>query len=156
MVVQPHQLFAMVPCYPGLADIVSVLPPYTECFTFLALKYTHEIYLDDSHFEHLTQLKILNITSKDTEDIAELYIGRSQRNVFASLANLKILKIHLKLFFEYEPIDDLFRPLVHLEELDLSQTRVLNITYLRRALYGLSNSTRLETINLSNVQSEHK
>ena len=139
--------------WPGLAEIVSVLPPYTECLTFIAAEYT-EMYLDDCHFEHLTQLKILNITFGENSGI--VYIGRSQRNVFASLSKLKILKIHLKVIFEYEPLDDLFRPLVHLEELDLSQTRQLNITNLRRALYGFSNSTRLETINLSNVQSEHK
>ena len=143
-------------CYggvnPGLAEIVSVLPPYTECFTFVAIKFSF-IVLDDSRFEHLTQLKILNITFKDSNP--QLIIGRSQRNVFASLAKLQILKIHLTLYLEYEPVDDLFRLLVHLEELDLSQTMFLNITKLHRALYGLSNSTTLETINLSSVQTDH-
>ena len=69
------------------------------------------------------------------------------------LDNLQILKINLKWRFRV-PYDDLFRTLVHLEELDLSQTKVLNITNLRRALYGLSTSTTLKTINLSNMQAE--
>ena len=145
-------------CYgginPRLPEIVSMLPQYTECFTFICIE-NAQIVLDDSHFEHVTHLKILNLTSKNEYRFSGLWIGRSQLNVFAPLAKLQTLRIHLMLQLEYEPVDDLFRPLVHLEELDLSQTMFLNITKLHRALYGLSNSTRLETINLSNVQSDH-
>ena len=140
--------------YPGIEEIVSALPPYTEYFTFVATGFAFDD-LSDSNFEHLTQLKVLNLT-KDTHRIAGLFIGKSQQNVFASLAKLQILKIHLQLHLEYEPLDDLFRPLVHLEELDLSHTGILNITKLHRALYGLSNSTMLQTINLSKIRSDNR
>ena len=44
---------------------------------------------------------------------------------------------------------------MHLEELDLSHTRFLAIENLHSALYGLSNSTTLKTIKLSNMQEKY-
>ena len=139
-----------VTCYEDLSThldaIVSVLPPNTQSFSYVSTEYFVDLGYSD--FTNLTELKILNITLNDTMANGEFKISKS---VLAPLANLQILKIHLLWFFD-EPLDDLFEPLVNLEELDLSQTRAINITILRRVLYGLSNSTTLKTINLSNIQ----
>ena len=132
-----------------LPVVVSVLPPYTQCFSYVAVKNT-VIDLSDSNFEHLPKLKTLNITTNDPNSEAGLFVDSSQQSVFAQLAQLKILKVHVLWFF-ITRLDDLFLPLVNLEELDLSQTRVLHIHHLRRTLFGLSNSTALKTINLSYI-----
>ena len=131
-----------------LKDIVSVLPPDIQSFSYVASGSLVGLY--DYSFKHLTELKVLNITSNDTLTHSLFFIISFQQNVFVPLAKLQILKIHVTWDF-HEPIDDLFRPLLHLQELDLSQTIALNITNLRRALYGLSNSTKLKTIKLSNI-----
>ena len=139
-------------CYGGkieMSEIVSVLPPYTQEFSFVA---DSDVYLGDSNFGNLTELKILNITALNDSEV-NLYIYSSEQNVFSPLAKLQTLAIHLAWYF-FEPVDALFRPLMCLEELDLSQTRFLSITNLHRAMYGLSNSTTLKTIKLSNIQAK--
>ena len=142
---------ASIACYGGLHPIygwqafLSAVPPYTQAFSFEANNGYMD--MDDSNFENLIELRILNITSVYPY-VTQLRISGS---VFAPLAKLQILKINVQWAF-HKPLDDLFQPLVHLEELDLSQTKRLNITNLRRAMYGLSNSTTLKTINLSNIQ----
>ena len=141
-------IFCHVYDYTYLSDLVSVLPPYTQAFSLVA---DYHVYLGYANFEHLTELQILNITtSKDSN--AELFIeGLYRQNVFAPLAKLQVLKLNAPWKFD-DPLDDLFKPLMHLEELDLSQTRNIDITYLHRALYGLNNSKTLKTIKLSNIQ----
>ena len=135
--------------YPGLPEIVSVLPLYTQAFSFVAAD-DILVFLGQSNFEHLTELKILNITNRKS---AGLSVDSSQQNVFAPLANLQVLKINVPWIF-FNPLDDLFKPLVQLEELDLSHTAVVFMDNLRRTLYGLSNSTTLTTINLSSFQNK--
>ena len=140
-----------IACYGeyDLPDIVSVLPPYTQAFSYMAID--GFISLGEANFELLTELKILIFSASYYTDSEQLIIRPSEQKVFAPLAKLQVLKIHVLWYFD-EPLDDLFQPLVNLEELDLSQTRVLNITNLHRALHGLNNSTTLKTINLSNMQ----
>ena len=110
--------------------------------------------LGECNFEHLTELKVLSIEESFMRGIHIKPIPTSAQNIVYPLARLQILRINVKWYFEH-PLDDLFRPLVHLEELDLSETRKLNVTNLQRAMYGLSNSTTLKTIKLSNIQEKH-
>ena len=134
--------------FADLRDILHALPPYTQAVSLVAD--TDVLVYYSTQLNNLTGLKILNITS-DKSDLELRFFHASDQHVFVPLADLRVLKINIPWSFGY-PIDDLFQPLVHLEELDLSQTRILNITNLRRALYGLSNSTTLETIKLSHFQ----
>ena len=135
---------------PGLPEIVSVLLPCTQNFTYVSTQ-PSIVNLGGSNFEHLTKLQTLNIT--DNDGYSHIPSPFSSQSVFAPLANLQVLKINVEWYFEEaNPLDYLFQPLMHLEELDLSQTKHINITNLRQALYGLSNSTQLKTINLSNIQ----
>ena len=140
-----------------LPTILSVLPRHSQGLQY---EYFPEAYKDQTvnlgecDFEHLTELKILSIKDSFMRVIHIKPIPSSAQNIFYPLAKLQILRINVKWYFEH-PLDDLFRPLVHLEELDLSETRRLNITNLQRAMYGLSNSTTLKTIKLSNIQEMH-
>ena len=127
--------------------VVAALPPYTQVLNYLELK--ENMKLGETNFKHLTELKVLIITGDVITRIAP--IPSSAQDIFDPLTKLEILRINTEWHFEL-PLEDLFRPLVHLKELDLSQTRRLNITNLQRAMYGLSNSTTLKTIGLSNFQ----
>ena len=127
--------------------VVAALPPYTQVFNYLELKENTK--LGETNFKHLTELKVLIITGDVITRIAP--IPSSAQDIFDPLTKLEILRINTEWHFEL-PLEDLFRPLVHLKGLDLSQTRRLNITNLQRAMYGLSNSTTLKTIGLSNFQ----
>ena len=137
-----------------LPDVVSVLPQYTQAFQYLASG--TKIQLGKVNFTHLTELKTLTIRNnyQSVEAIISP-IPSSAQSIFDPLKKLQILRINIKWYFEH-PLDDLFRPLVNLEELDLSQTKTLNITNLQRAMNGLSNSTTLQKIKLFNIQTfEH-
>ena len=133
-----------------LPSTVSELPPNTQAFRYVALE--EKVDLLGANFEHLTELRELNI-GVDEDDLYNVIspIPSSAQSIFTPLTKLQILRINVNWYFEH-PLDDLFRPLVHLQELDLSNTRRLNITNLQRAMYGLSNSTKLTIINLSNIQ----
>ena len=136
-------------CYNRNSDmpaVVSLLPGYTQVLKYEEL--TANMKLSETNFKHVAELKILIITGVDTL-IAP--IPSSAEGIFDPLTKLEVFRINNEWHFEH-PLDDLFRQLVHLEELDLPQTRLLNITNLQRAMYGLSNSTTLKTIKLSNFQ----
>ena len=138
-----------------LQTIVSVLPQYTQELQFTPRgNNDNTVNLGECNFDHLTKLKVLSIEESFMRGIHIKPIPSSAQNIFYELTKLQILRINVKWYFEH-PLDDLFRPLVHLEELDLSETRRLNITNLQRAMYGLSNSTTLKTIKLSNIQEIH-
>ena len=137
-----------------MRTIVSVVPQYTQELQyeyFPEVDNDKTVNLGEVNFEHLTELKILSIKDSFMRGLHIKPIPSSAQNIFYPLARLQILRINVKWYFDH-PLDDLFRPLVHLEELDLSETRRLNITNLQRAMYGLSNSTTLKTIKLSNIQ----
>ena len=127
--------------------VVAALPRYTQVFTYRELK--DNVKLSETNFKHLTELKVLNITGDVVTRMAP--IPSSAQDIFDPLTKLEILRINTEWHFKH-PLDDLFRPLVHLEELDFSQTKRLNITNLQHAMYDLNNSTTLKTINLSNFQ----
>ena len=133
-----------------LPEIVSVLPPHTQALSYVATG-DCDFELGESNFEHLTELKVLNITNFNDSGTGSLKFYSSQQHVFAPLTKLQVLKINVQ-WNLFHPLDDLFKPLTHLEELDLSETIWLNATYLRRAMYGLSNSTMLKTVKLSHIQ----
>ena len=104
--------------------IVSALPPYTQTFVYLADVATESVDLREVSFKHLTELKVLIISPRfNTLKQVISLIPSSAQNIFDPLKKLKILRINSVWSFEH-PLDDLFRPLVNLEELDLSQTRV--------------------------------
>ena len=132
---------------------VPALPPYTQTFEYEGVT---DVDLGEANFTHLTELKVLIISKTDQfKEVTISPIPSSAQRIFDPLKKLQILRINTKWYFEH-PLDDLFRSLVHLEELDLSQTKRLNITNLQRAMYGFSNSTALKTIKLFNIQTvEH-
>ena len=139
-------------CHGGLySEMVSVLPSYTQALTYVAQGEWNEVNLGVTNFGNLTGLRILNITTHHDLKAIRLSMRSAQQNVFAPLAKLQILKINVGWWFA-EPLDDLFKPLILLEELDLSQTIEIDITCLQRAMYGFSNSTSLKTVKLSHIQ----
>ena len=99
----------------GLPAIVSLLPPYTHSFEY----FPHDgelVDLGGVNFETLTELKALNISSGKASKAKILHIPSSKQNILTPLQKLQILKINIEWHFEH-PLDDLFRPLVLLEEL---------------------------------------
>ena len=142
-----------------LPVFAALLPPYSQSFEYTASPDSGldtKVGLGEVNFKHLTELKELIINKNILlEEPIVSPIRSSAQNIFDPLKKLRILRINIQWYFEH-PLDDLFRPLVNLEELDLSQTKRLNITNLQRAMYGLSNSTRLKAIKLFNIQTfEH-
>ena len=131
-----------------LSVSVSKQPSYTHTFEYVAY---HDVNIGEVNFTYLTELKELIISKATFRKGLIVAIQSLAQNIFDPLTHLQIVRINIDWSFEH-PLDDLFRPLVHLEELDLSRTRRLNIFHLHRAMYGLSNSTTLKTIKLSNIQ----
>ena len=77
---QPHRL--------------SVIVATIQAFTYIAIQ-DGGVDLSRSNFEHLPELKILNIT-RPSGRYSKLFICSSQQNVRAPLANLQVLKINVE------------------------------------------------------------
>ena len=140
------------------SDIVKItkqLPPDTVVFKYIAKEFS--VNLGSTDFGHTPHLRELIIKDPEDFDILVRKISpmSSKASMFGKLSHLQRLCININWEME-EKLPDLFKGLIALEVLDLSNTRLLNIDHLIDSLQALQKSPNMTILNLWNIKTlEH-
>ena len=133
----------------NLANATASLPPNTTVYHYTALELI--VNLNTTDFSHLAFLETLQLSPKWDLRLHMHIDEVTHDDIFATLKNLKVLKINIKWFMNI-PLPNLFTPLNNLEELDLANTQRLDINNLLDSFEGLRNKGHLKSLNLWNIQ----
>ena len=138
-----------------IVNITNQLPPNTVFYQYKAMELFVNLEMTD--FSHVPQLETLSIQDIGDYNILWRKISpiAGDAIMFSNLAKLKVLVININWEMETQ-LPDIFKGLVSLETLDLSNTRLMNINNLILSLQGLQNSSNLKELNLWNIKTmEH-
>ena len=136
---------------PSLPEATDLLPDNTTHFYYQALESETTVRLTQANFSRLRQLEEFHLSSVDPSYQQIEEIKPDKTDIFLGLSRLRELRLNT-IWLLHHPLPDLFKPLINLELLDLSNTYNIEFDNLAPTLSGLKSNRKLKHLNLWNIK----